>query len=261
MALKFKVKSKDEIPAELATHYVERDGAWVLDAEGVAEKSKLDEFRSNNVELLRQLEEQRKRFEGIDPEQVRKLSEEKQRLEDEQRVKAGEFDKVLDGRLKAAKTEWDRQFSAVTSERDALSSRLTVIQIDQGVIASATKRGLRATALPDITARARNVFKLVNGVPTAFDADGKTVRSGKDGITPMTLEEWLDTQVSEAPHLFESNAGGGGGGATSHYGNGSGGVGNRSVKNPFRKETWNLTEQMKLQRTDPQLATRLKAAA
>jgi hypothetical protein len=33
------------------------------------------------------------------------------------------------------------------------------------------------------------------------------------------------------------------------------------VKNPFRKETWNLTEQMKLQKSDPALAARLKAAA
>jgi hypothetical protein len=57
--------------------------------------------------------------------------------------------------------------------------------------------------------------------------------------------------------LFESNAGSGA------AGNGSGGVGsgNRSVRNPFRKESWNLTEQMKLQKTDPQLAARLKAAA
>ena len=29
MALKFKFKSKDEIPAGFAEHYVERDGAWV----------------------------------------------------------------------------------------------------------------------------------------------------------------------------------------------------------------------------------------
>jgi hypothetical protein len=33
------------------------------------------------------------------------------------------------------------------------------------------------------------------------------------------------------------------------------------VRNPFRKESWNLTEQMKMQRTDPTLAARLKAAA
>ena len=119
----------------------------------------------------------------------------------------------------------------------------------------ATKRGLRPTAIPDITARARTVFRLVNGAPRAFEADGQTVRYGKDGVTPMTLEEWVEQQVADAPHLFESNAGGGA------AGNGSGGVGNRSVKNPFRKETWNLTEQMKLQKSDPQLAARLKAAA
>ena len=44
---------------------------------------------------------------------------------------------------------------AVTTERDSLNARLTAIQIDQGVITAATKRGLRPTAIPDITARAR----------------------------------------------------------------------------------------------------------
>jgi hypothetical protein len=255
MALKFKFKTKEEIPAELASHYVERDGAWVLDADGGADKSKVDEFRNSNLALIKERDDLKKRFEGIDPDEVRKLAQEKQRLEDEQRVKAGEFDKVLDSRMKAAKLEWDKQLSGVASERDALVTRLTAIQIEQGVTESASKRGLRATAIPDITARARSVFKLVNGVPTAFEADGQTVRPGKDGVKPMTLEEWVDTQVSEAPHLFESNAGGGA------AGNGSGGAGNRSAKNPFTKENWNLTEQMKLQRTDPQLAARLKASA
>ena len=82
----------------------------------------------------------------------------------------------------------------MTRERDALNARLTRIQIDQGVITAATKRGLRPTAIPDITARARTVFRLVNGVPPAFEADGQTVRVGKDGITPMTLEEWVDSK-------------------------------------------------------------------
>ena len=34
MPLKFKAKSKDEIPAELHSLYVEREGAFVLDVEG-----------------------------------------------------------------------------------------------------------------------------------------------------------------------------------------------------------------------------------
>lgn len=255
MPLKFKVKSKDDIPAGLEAHYVERDGGWVLDADGAADKAKLDEFRSTNVALLKERDELKTRFDGIDPEEVRKLANEKKALEEQQRLKAGEFDKVLEARLKSAKAEWEKQLSALTSERDTLNARLVTIQIDQAVVTEATKRGLRSTAIPDITSRARNTFRLVNGVPQAFEADGQTARVGKDGLTPMTLAEWIDTQVSDAPHLFESNAGGGA------AGNGSGGVGNRSVRNPFRKETWNLTEQMKLQKSDPALAARLKAAA
>ena len=256
MALKYKFKSRDEIPAEQQALYVERDGAWMLDVDGAVDKSKLDEFRSNNIVLSNQLAEQKKRFEGIDPDEVRRLAGEKRRLEEEQQLKAGETEKVVEARVKAARGELEKQLSAVASERDALNSRLVSIQIDQGVVAAATKRGLRATAMPDITARARNVFRLVNGVPTAFEADGQTVRVGKDGSTAMTLDEWVEQQVADAPHLFESNAGGG------TAGNSSGGAGgNRSVRNPFRKETWNLTEQMKLERTDPALAARLRATA
>jgi hypothetical protein len=256
MALKFRFKTKEEIPAESQSLYVERDGGWVLDVDGAVDKSKLDEFRTNNITLTNQLAEQKKRFEGIDPDEVRKLAEEKRKLEEAQQIKGGEVEKVVEGRLRNAKTEWDKQFNAITAERDSLNAKLTAIQIDQGVITAATKKGLRPTAIPDITARARTVFKLVDGAPRAYEADGQTVRAGKDGIAPMTLDEWVDQQVADAPHLFETSAGGGA------AGNGSGGAGgSRSVKNPFKKESWNLTEQMKLQKSDAQLAARLKAAA
>jgi hypothetical protein len=255
MPLKYKFKTKDEIPPEVLAHYAERDGAWILDIDGAIDKGKLDEFRTSNMTLLNQLEDYKKRFEGIDPDEFRKLADEKRKLEESQQLKAGELDKVVENRIKGLKSEWDKQLSSLTNERDALNQRLTAIQIDQGVITAATKKGLRPTAFMDITSRARNVFRLVNGVPTAYDVDGKTVRYGKDGVTPMTLEEWTDLQVQEAPHLFESNVGGGA------PGNSSAGAVNRPVKNPFRKETWNLTEQMKLQKSDPQLAAKLKAAA
>jgi hypothetical protein len=247
MALKFKFKTREEIPAELQSLYVERDGAWTLDAEGVVEKSKHEEFRTNNIALTNQL----KRFEGIDPDAVRQLAEENKSLRTA--TLSEDAKREMEAQVKTAKSAFEKQLAAVAGERDTLTGRLTAIQIDQAVVTEATKRGLRATALPDITARARQSFKLVNGVPQAFEADGQTARMGKDG--PMTLAEWVDALVSDAPHLFEANAGGGAAGS------GSGGAGNRSVKNPFRKESWNLTEQMKLQKSDPQLAARLKASA
>ena len=257
MPLKYKFVKREEIPTEQQALYVEREGAFYLDVESVVEKAKADELRAHNIELRKQIEDRDARFEGIDPEAVRQLAAEKERLEEEQRLKDGKFQEVMESRLKAQKVDSDKQLTSVTGERDAYFAQLTAIQIDQGVLTAATKRGLRPTALPDITARARQTFKLVNGVPRAFEADGKTVRYGKDGITPMTLEEWMDTQVSDAPHLFEANAGGG---AAS---NGAGGAAAsaRTTKNPFRQESWNLTEQMKLQKTDPGLAARLKASA
>ena len=36
------------------------------------------EFRANNITLANQLAEQKKRFDGIDPDEARKLAEEKQ---------------------------------------------------------------------------------------------------------------------------------------------------------------------------------------
>ena len=59
--------------------------------------------------------------------------------------------------------------------------------------------------------------------------------------------------------MFESNAGGGGSGGSAAA-HGSGAAAHRG-KNPFKREHWNLTEQMKLQKTDPKLAERLRASA
>jgi hypothetical protein len=47
MAIKFKAKSKDEIPAELQSLYVERDGAFVLDVEGAVDRARVDEVRES----------------------------------------------------------------------------------------------------------------------------------------------------------------------------------------------------------------------
>jgi hypothetical protein len=194
MGLKFKLKSKDEVPAELAGLYVERDGVLVLDVEGAVDQAKLEEFRTTNVALMRERDELNQRFEGIDPDEVRKLADEKCKLEEAQQLKSGEVEKVVETRVRAVKGDLDKRLAGVTAERDAMNARLTAIQIDQAVVTEATKRGLRGSAMPDITARARSAFRLVNGVPQAFEADGQTARVGKDGVTPLSLAEWVDQQ-------------------------------------------------------------------
>lgn len=248
MALKNKYAKAEEIPAELKSFYVERDGTWLLDSE------RNEELRQTNITVMKELGEYKRRFDGIDPEAVRQLAEEKRQLEEAAQIKAGEFDKVSEARTRAALAVQAKEFAPVLAERDSYKTQLERMTIDEVVLSEALKRGLRVTAKADLMYRARAAFKLVAGQPRIFEADGTTLRTGKDGVTPQNPAEWVDALATDAPHLFEANAGGGAVGSGSR-GAAVGGV------NPFCKATANLTEQMRLLKQDPGLAARLKALA
>jgi hypothetical protein len=253
MKLKYKYEKQADVPQEVTQLYSEQNGAYLLNVEGAVDRTKLDEFQKEKISLLNQLDEVKRRYEGIDPEAVRKLEAEKQKLEEQQALKAGEVERVIESRLKSFQTVHEKQVKDLASERDALIARLSEIQIDQGVVGVATKKGLHPTAIPDITARARRVFRLVNGEPTPYEPDGKTVKIGKDGANPMSLDEWLDQQAAEAPHLFESD-----------HGQYSQDVKSKTAvpnTNPFRKATWNMTDQVLLMKSNPGLAERMKKEA
>ena len=243
MALKNKYAKAEEIPAELKSFYVERDGAWLLDSE------RNEELRQTNITVMKERDALLKRFEGIDPDAVRQLADEKRKLEEAAQLKAGEFEKVLAARLKDFQ---DKNLTPMQARAEAAEKRLAVVMIDDAVRDAALKRGVIPSALPDVMARARVALRLVDGQVRVYD--GENLVMGKDGVTPMISAEWVDALASSAAHLFQANAGGGAAGSGSR---GAGG----GVVNPFRKETWNLTEQVKLQMRDPGLAARLQASA
>ncbi len=72
------------------------------------DKAKLEEFRTNKVALLKQVDDLKQRFAGIDPDEVRTLAQENCRLEQQQELKAGEVEKVVENRLKTANTESEK---------------------------------------------------------------------------------------------------------------------------------------------------------
>ncbi len=56
MPIKFAVAKLEDAPEALRSFYVQQGDKFVLDAEGAVPKDKLDEFRTNNIDLQRQLE-------------------------------------------------------------------------------------------------------------------------------------------------------------------------------------------------------------
>ena len=146
MPLKFKVAKKEDVPAEHASLYVEKDGAYVLDVEGAVAREKIDEFRANNINLQNQL----KAFEGIDLVKARELLQKQKELEDANLIKSGDLGKIIERQLSPIKTELENE----RTRANQLQSQLEAFTLSTSLQAVGAKSGLRASALTDLQARA-----------------------------------------------------------------------------------------------------------
>ena len=102
-----------------------------------------------------------------------------------------------------------------------------------------------AKVAEEVVWRAREVFLPVNGRIFPVAPDGKTVLRAKDSENVLTAAEWTRAQLAAAGALPPGDA------AEPEL----------PMRNPFRRKYWNLTEQMRLQKQDPERAARLKLAA
>lgn len=249
MPLKFAYNSDTEIPAEHKTLYKQVDGKWILDVEDAVPKSRLDEFRTNNVGLQKQVTDLQARYKDVDPDDYRNLVAIRSELE-EKKLKGTDAEKIIEQRVGAVKKDLEAKLTAMTGERDSLSASLAKATINDAVIPIALGHKLRQTAIADLVSRVSSVFRLKEGKPTAFDGDN--VIYGPTG-DPLTLEDYVKQLVTKAPHLFEASQGGGA--SNTGNGGGTGGV------NPWTKEHWNLTKQAEIVKKDRATADRMAQAA
>lgn len=217
MALKAVLASLDEVPEALRSLYVEKDGKFLLDVEGVVPKERLDEFRTTNVNLLKErdaLKAQVEKYKDIDPEKARTALTQLQKIEEGKLLTEGKLDEVVTKRTEAMRAEYENQIKAlktaqtsVVGERDTLSGQLSKLLIDGSAREIALKLGARPEALPFILLKSAAEWQMKDGKPTPIK-DGNLVY-GKDGQTPITMEEWVGGLATEAAYLFKDSNGGG----------------------------------------------------
>jgi hypothetical protein len=247
--LKYIYATKEEIPEALTPYYQESGGKWVLECEGAVPKARLDEFRQNNVELQKRLDA----FKDLDAEECRKLVALKADLEASKAKTPEQIEAEVSKRTAKMSETHQAELDAIKKREQALSGELERLTIDNGAAAAAAELGVRKTALPDLIARVRGVFKLEDGKPVAY-VNGEKAFS-KTG-EPLGLREYVETLGKEAPHLFEESKGAGAGGSGAPgSGGGTGGA------NPWKKDSINLTEQARILKQDPTTARRLAAQA
>lgn len=231
--IKIFIKSLTDVTEALRGEYIATEGGFVLDADTKEYKTKIDEFRGNNIRLTQQVEA----FGDATPEKYRQLQTDYDKLKaSPPKPKGGgapeEVERITaeyEQRLKQAldgKTE---------AETKALGYRgkLNEYTVDNVVARAISNVGkVHKGALPDILARARQIWEVNDiGVPVAM-SEGKAVY-GADGKLPLTVEEYAQGLLKDAAYFFEGNSGGGAGGSS-----GAGGSGGAGGKKTITREEY-----------------------
>ena len=218
--LKVFVKDLTEISESLREHYVASDGGYVLDVDKKEYSNRINEFRTNNIDLTNKL----KAFGDLTVEKYDSLKTEYETLMASQKQAGGKGESEDLERLKAEYEQRLEQANAGKAEAEKLTQnyreKLNAHIIDNTVAKAISNVGkVQKGALPDILRRARDVWQVnERGVPVAMD--GETAIYGQDGKLPLTIEEYAQRLITEAPFYFEGNTGGGAGGSGGNSGGG-----------------------------------------
>lgn len=204
----------------------EDGSSFVLDDEEGEFKARIDEFRTNNRKLHNERDELAKKltdFKDIDPakyHEAQKAMAQLDLMEDSELIKAGKIDEVISKRTRAMTQDNERQLASkdtliknAQDETAKLRKRLGHTLIDATVQGTIARIGrLRPGADADVLNRARQIWDIdANGDPVAMDPQKREKIFGKSG-DPLKIEEWAQSLLTDAPHLFEPAQGSGGAG-------------------------------------------------
>ena len=231
--LKFKIDSENftALNEVEQTFYAQSGEGYQLQVEGAADKSKLDEFRATNVDLLKQQDA----LKGIDVAKYRAMEEQERKLRDKELIDKKDFDGLISERTNSLKSDYEAKIQALTSQLNDSTGNynnlITKTEIE-GAVTKEYKNGNYNTVVSkyEIEGAAVKAFTEHKISPDAYEAvlsqintkfsvdngrviakDGDNILTGANGN--LTVSEFVASQ----PEIFkiQSNGGNGNGGNTS----------------------------------------------
>jgi len=221
MAFKHQIDKEtfNSLHTDIQKEYSEKDGNYYLQVEGMVPqerydevKSKVDEFRENNVSLLKKRDElvaQIEKYGQWTPEAIADLEvKAKAGGVDESKLKEL-VDSEVSKRTSKMQEENEKTVNELTGNNSKMQEKLRILAVDNELKSIAVESGVRASAIPDILLRGRGVFHYENDSVVAKNEKGDIIY-GKDGKTSQSMAEWLGELKQNATHLFEESTGTGG---------------------------------------------------
>jgi hypothetical protein len=184
MALKALLSKEeyDALPEASRQYYVEKDGKFLLDAEGVEDvsglKNALTAVRDELKTAKKQLQETIDKFKDIDPEKAKEAQKKLQELEAKQLLDAGKVEDLLKLRTEQMKADYENQIVAFNKtildlKKDLKTANQTMAEvlIDNSIRAAAMKAGVLEHAVEDVVLRGQKTWTLKDKTPTAMKSD------------------------------------------------------------------------------------------
>jgi hypothetical protein len=229
--------TQEAVPEPFRESAVAKDGKFAIN---VVNKSEVDTFRENNLNLSRERDglagtiARLRTDAGLDPDKLDEfvtgladLRTTAQRVADGELVANSTLEEALNTRTGEMRQQHEAQVQALTTSVNNLRGELDTARkaIDDNVIvnevtAAATdpRSGLRGDAIRAVIREAREFFQVKDGKLVPME-DGKIVY-GTDGTSPMKPLEWIKSKLTQSsPYLFQESKGGG-----SQGGSGVGGM-------------------------------------
>jgi hypothetical protein len=224
MALKAVYDKQTDIPEAQHDLYVERDGRWWLDAEGVEDvsglKAALNGLKAERTQLLAEAEKFAEKFKDIDPEKYRALLKKVTEEEEDALKRQGKHEEVFAERLKKVQDEHAQVLTAKDAEVAKLKSALATERIANTMKSAAITAGVREDALDLLVIDGSRFWRLDDdGQARAYEKDDQRMY-GKDG-DPISMQEFVAAQVKLRPFLLKASTGSG----ANDQGGGRGGSG------------------------------------
>lgn len=184
-------------------------------------------LKAKNEELLGKIHKDKERlaqFDGLDPAKIKALTEQMDLDEDLKLFSEGKKHEVIDKHTQRMRTAHEEALAAKDAQIAAEAKRADAYResvLDNEI--RAVTGELHKGAVDDALLAARRIFTLdAKGKAVQLDSEGRPVL-GKDGKTPFSPAEWMETQKQLKPHWFPMGASGSGaGGAQAANGFGAG---------------------------------------
>ena len=149
--------------------------------------------------------------------------------------------------LQAKLAELQTGLTTAQAEAQTAKQTLDSVRIASAVKETAQANFVKKECVPDLLTFA--------ALELACDADGNVV--SKDGVA---VGDWLDAMKATRGYLWPPAVGSGGPNGRGARGSSVGDMG-PTISNPFKADSWNMTRQGDIAKTNPGLAERLAAEA